>query len=162
MQDLFHLCWRKRDKAPDDPDLDLVIVPEDAAFVPYTGQEKIPNKSPIAGRICVLKFHSSSERKFFWLQAREQPVGDPSHFSTRDLRMIKMIDNFMQNNNIDDGLDDPLYGGGYPRGEDAHWDDDQDMEDVQEGEESTEGATGADARDEGEESREGGADGGRA
>jgi len=136
------------------------MVPMDGYFKPYLGEQKIANTSPINGRVFVLKFRSSSERKFFWLQSREQPAGQMNTFSPRDLRMCQLVDSILQGN---DGLayGDDNGGSAQYGGED---DDDQAMEDVQEGdtERPSGGATGGDVTEEGAESRDGGAAGGRA
>lgn len=80
------------------------MVPTDGTFRPYTGPTKPTGdivKSPVNGRIYVLKFSSSSTRHFFWLQSREQPVGDPSKFSQRDLRLGEIVDNLLQGEEVD-------------------------------------------------------------
>jgi len=141
------------------------MVPMDGYFKPYLGEQKIANTSPTNGRVFVLKFRSSSERKFFWLQSREQPAGHMNTFSPRDLRMCQLVDSILQGNDglaYGDDNDGPAQYGG----ED---DDDQAMEDVQEGDPARPNqggagsdATGGDVTDEGAGSRDGGADGGRA
>jgi len=141
----------------------------DGYFKPYLGEQKIANTSPINGRVFVLKFRSSSERKFFWLQSREQPAGQMNTFSPRDLRMCQLVDSILQGN---DGLayGDDNDGSAQYGGED---DDDQAMEDVQGGDAAPQhnrsasggagrDATGGNVTDEGAGSRDGGADGGRA
>jgi len=144
------------------------MVPQDGYFRPYLGEQKIPNTSPINGRVFVLKFRSSSERKFFWLQSREQPAGQVNTFSSRDLRLGRIVDNILQGEEVNYGEE---LAGPTGQGDD---DDDEAMDDVQETDQllghhrtqSTGGAgsnaTGGDVRNEGEDSRDGGADGGRA
>ena len=81
--------------------------PTDGTFRPYTGPTKpsadAPNKSPLNGRVFVLKFLSSSQRYFFWLQSREQPAGDPSRFSQRDLKLGEIVDNLLQGGDMEEG-----------------------------------------------------------
>ena len=173
MADLIHFCWRTRAASLSTPDLDLMMVPTDGSFHAYIEPQNRAsverNKSPLNGRIFVLKFSSSSERHFFWLQSREQPAGDPSHFSLRDLKLGEIVNNLLQGGEVDNGEIRSLRNGedGGPDSEDLE---DALMEDVH----NTDvggaggaggagaGATGGDVREEGEESREGGADGGRA
>ncbi|KAI9669867.1 MAG: hypothetical protein M1831_006902 [Alyxoria varia] len=146
------------------------MVPTDGSFHAYTGPQKPASgeqyKSPLNGRIFVLKFSSSSERHFFWLQSREQPAGDPSHFSPRDLKLGEIVHNLLQGGELNNGDISSLRNGenGGPDGADHE---DALMEDVQDHDAAGAGgagagATGGDVREEGEESREGGADGGRA
>jgi 26S proteasome regulatory subunit N13 len=167
--DLIHFCWREREASLDAPEVDLIMVPTDGYLKPYLGEEKLANTSPINGRVFVLKFRSSSERKFFWLQSREQPAGQKKTFSSRDMRMAKIVDNILQGNEIDGSNE----ASAEQYGDDNDDDDDQAMEDVQETthfldhNRSGSGgagpdATGGDVNEEGHESREGGADGGRA
>lgn len=144
------------------------MVPTDGTFRPYVSpsapkQDKVA--SPVAGRICVLKFASSEARHFFWLQSREQPPGQENRsvFSDRDLRLCKIVDALLQNEEIDDSEVEEVRrmgrgGGGGGTGGDTEM-----------GDAAPEGtggagadATGGDVREEGEESREGGADGARA
>ncbi|TWU77829.1 hypothetical protein ED733_002159 [Metarhizium rileyi] len=168
--DLIHFCWRKRDRSLDEAELDLVMVPTDGSFIPY---ERNANSEPTAktnGRIFVLKFASSSQRYFFWMQSKPQSRdGNPSWFSPRDRKIGDIVNRLLQGEevnvtsevasvrNVDDRDDD----------------NDQTMEDVDgsRGQHAHHGrgsggagpdATGGDVREEGEESREGGADGARA
>jgi 26S proteasome regulatory subunit N13 len=168
-----HFCWRARNKTLDESDLDLIMIPGDGAFVPYTGTESVETsenvKSPTDGRIFVLKFNSSSQRYLFWLQAKSQhPRGDPSWFSERDLKIGQIVDLLLNGEEIDvhgelANIQDPAAG-----------DEDETMEDVEGADHTTSrnrhgstggagaDATGGDIREEGSGSREGGADGGRA
>ncbi|KAJ7069887.1 adhesion regulating molecule [Mycena amicta] len=54
---LLHFTWKNR--TTDVVDEDLILFPSDASFV------KVPQAS---GRVYVLKFSSSNQRHFFWLQ----------------------------------------------------------------------------------------------
>jgi len=175
--DLLHFCWRPRNVPLDEPELDLMMVPEDGHFVPYIGDNEHPSAST-NGRIFVLKFVSSSQRHLFWLQSSPQgPRGraDPSYWSPRDRTIGEIVDSLLAgvdpdiprmlasvNNNTDTRDDD----------DDDDDDGDATMEDAQGRGNSNEphggsggagaGATGGDVRDEGEGAREGGADGARA
>jgi 26S proteasome regulatory subunit N13 len=170
--DLLHFCWRPRSAPLDEPELDLMMVPEDGHFVPYTGDNEHPSAST-NGRIFVLKFVSSSQRHLFWLQSSPQgPRGraDPSYWSPRDRKIGEIVDELLA------GLepDIPRMLASVNNNSDTHEDDDGDatMEDAQGRRNSNEphggsggagaGATGGDVRDEGEGAREGGADGARA
>lgn len=170
--DLIHFCWRKRDQSLQDAELDLVMVPTDGSFVPYE-PDSSQSKTKTNGRIFVLKFASSSQRYFFWLQSKPQSRnGDPSWFSPRDRKIGEVVNKLLQGEevnvlselatvmNADDGHDDDD-------------DDDETMEDVggHRGSNAPGGsgsggagpdATGGDIREEGEGAREGGADGARA
>jgi len=172
--EFVHFCWRPRDNSLEDSELDLIMIPGDGAFVPYTGKDAAEDsdnvKSPTNGRIFVLKFNSSSQRYLFWLQSKSQhPQGDASWFSERDQRIGQIVDSLLNGEEIDvlgelASVQNPSAGN----------DEDEEMEDADGGAESASrnrhgntggagaDATGGDVRDEGAESREGGADGGRA
>lgn len=145
-EDLIHFCWRPRGASVENADLDLIMFPTDGTFTPY-------QKKGINGRIFVLKFSSSSQRHFFWLQSKSQsPSGDPSFFSTRDLKIGEVVNNLLQGEEVNMEQAVAEMQAGHPPG-----DDDATMEDVE-----GHGTQGGDIRDEGEDAREGGADGGRA
>lgn len=172
--EFVHFCWRPRNKPLEESELDLIMIPGDGSFLPYTGKDSVEDsenvKSPTDGRIFVLKFNSSSQRYLFWLQSKSQHRrGDPSWFSERDLKIGQIVDLLLNGEEIDvqaelAGIDNHSAGN----------DEDETMEDVEGADHSgsrnrhgsTGGAgadaTGGDIREEGEESREGGADGGRA
>ncbi|KAF2671981.1 hypothetical protein BT63DRAFT_422494 [Microthyrium microscopicum] len=169
--ELTHFCWRPRTQGLDDPELDLIMFPGDARFLPYVGRDGPlygPNvTSPTSGRIYVLKFSSSSQRHLFWLQSKSQhPDGNKNWFSRRDQKLGQVVDLMLQGEEVD--VDNHV---GNERGNDE----DHDMDDAPGGNdtrpsgrrESTTGGAGADAtggdiRDEGSGARDGGADGGRA
>jgi len=157
-----------------DPELDLLMIPGDGTFLPYTGPDASESEdnvtSPTNGRIFALKFASSSQRHLFWMQSKSQhPEGHANWFSPRDKKLGQIVDSMLQGDTDIDvreelqNVDQGGSGGG---------DDDQQMEDAEQPEarhdrsDSTggagSGATGGDVREEGEEAREGGADGGRA
>jgi 26S proteasome regulatory subunit N13 len=155
--------------------MDLIMFPGDATFSPYTGKHTSESSenvtSPTDGRIYALKFSSSSQRHFFWLQSKSQKEGKPNWFSPRDLKLGQIVDLILSGEEVDvqTELQEVETGPG-GQGDD---DDDQDMEDAPESPNNTRfranstggagaGATGGDVRDEGEGAREGGADGGRA
>ncbi|KAF1937712.1 hypothetical protein EJ02DRAFT_458501 [Clathrospora elynae] len=172
--EFVHFCWRPRNKSLDESELDLIMIPGDGAFQPYTGKDSVEDsenvKSPTNGRVFVLKFNSSSQRYLFWLQAKSQhPRGDASWFSQRDLKIGQIVDMLLNGEEIDvqselAGVSDPSAGN----------DGDDLMEDVEGADQSASrdrrgstggagaDATGGDIREEGQGSREGGADGGRA
>ncbi|KAI9713786.1 MAG: hypothetical protein M1820_000516 [Bogoriella megaspora] len=171
--DIIHFCWRQRSAPSTDPDLDLLMVPGDGSFIPYLGSNGNTDsewlKSPTSGRIYVLKFSSSSQRYFFWLQSKSQePNGNPSAFSQRDQKLGQIVDMLLSGQEID--VQEELQELSGPNdGRDRDGDDAmEDVEDTngdQQGPGSGgagAGATGGDVREEGEESREGGADGARA
>lgn len=148
--DLIHLCWRHRSAPLSDPDLDLTMVPTDGTFLPYLGKDTkrplshTPQTGPIKGRIFVLKFSSSSQRHFFWLQSREQPPGDPSVYSVRDLRLAEIVDNLLQGVEMEDGDVESLRRGGAAGGGGQNGGD-VDMEDVPGDEAAENGDAGAGA-----------------
>ncbi|WEW55817.1 hypothetical protein PRK78_001250 [Emydomyces testavorans] len=170
--DLVHFCWRPRSAPLTEPELDLVMVPMDATFMPYKPTSaQHPNRDrPTNGRIYVLKFSSSSQRFLFWLQSKSQHErGNPAWFSARDLKLGQIVNGLLQGEEVD------VHAAiaSLPRNDDHHDDDDETMEDVEGTDHSPDrhrsggpgagpGATGGDIREEGEEAREGGADGGRA
>ncbi|KAF8454195.1 proteasome complex subunit Rpn13 ubiquitin receptor-domain-containing protein [Terfezia claveryi] len=128
--ELLHLCWKPRDSPdPPTPENDLLIIPYDATFVAFP----IPT-----GRIYILKFSSSLERHFYWLQSKPEKADDPGFFSARDREVGRVINRLLQGDEVADDSEDLLGD-----------DEDETMEDVE-------------RRDDGSESREGGADGGRA
>ncbi|KAL1798697.1 hypothetical protein ACET3X_002734 [Alternaria dauci] len=166
--EFVHFCWRPRDRSLDQSELDLIMIPGDGSFQPYTGKDSVDDseniKSPTDGRIFVLKFSSSSQRYLFWLQSKSQHPRGASWFSERDLKIGQVVDLLLTGEEID--VQAELAGISNSSGNDE----DETMEDVQPSSRNRHGstggagadATGGDIRDEGEESREGGADGGRA
>ncbi|KAG6135272.1 hypothetical protein E4U46_007017 [Claviceps purpurea] len=169
--DLTHFCWRKRDQSVHDPELDLIMVPTDAVFVPYE-PDSSQTTAKTNGRIFVLKFTSSSQRYFFWMQSKPQSTnGDPSWFSPRDRKIGKVVNDILQGEEVDAVVSELTAERDARRTTDS--DGDAMMEDIEEGGPRTlqrgpgsggagPDATGGDVREEGEDSREGGADGARA
>ncbi len=155
--DVPHFAWRSRSSPMSEADLDLMMFPGDATFKPYRPK----GKSPINGRIYVLKFSSSSARHFFWLQSKSQhPSGDAGWFSPRDLKLGEIVNQILQGNEVD--VQEEIAN--IPQG--SGDDDDTAMEDADDnrpsGGDTGAGATGGDFTEDGEESRRGGEDGGRA
>lgn len=135
------------------------MIPGDALFQPYLGEQKVANTSPVNGRLFVLKFQSSAQRHLFWLQSREQPPGESKSFSPRDLRLGQIVNNLLQGDEVDTSA---AFTGLQPQEWGEGDDDDTMMEDAQPEGGAGADATGGDFREEGEDSREGGEDGGRA
>lgn len=182
--DLTHFCWRPRSAPANEPELDLIMFPGDGIFTPYLGpsppRDAAEKHSPTNGRIFTLKFASSSQRHFFWMQAKSQHKdGTASWFSTRDEQIGDLINTLLSGDDVD--YEEELArirqgGGGGDGDDDAGHDDDTAMEDVQQGQAADhsveherhgsggagQDATGGDPREEGEDSRRGGEDGGRA
>jgi 26S proteasome regulatory subunit N13 len=172
--EMVHFCWRLRSAPADEGTLDLIMIPGDGTFLPYTGKETSASSenvtSPAGGRIFVLKFQSSSQRHLFWMQSKSQhPDGKPNWFSQRDLKIGQIVDMLLQGAEVDvqAEMDEVRENGEPPRRDDE----DEDMEDAPPTSPRLRsnstggagaGATGGDVREEGEEAREGGADGGRA
>ena len=163
--DLVHLCWRPRNLPSTSPEIDLITIPGDATFTPLVkehGAEDV--RSPTNGRVFVLKFSSSGEKQYFWMQARSQHrEGDADWFSQRDQRLGQIVDQLLAGEEVDveqevaeirQGREGGASGGG-------EGDDLMDLDRTETGGAGAD-ATGGDAREEGEQSREGGADGGRA
>ena len=83
------------------PELELIMVPADGRFTPYLPSQKDSTSSPINGRIFVLRFQSSTQRHFFWLQSRSQhPHADPTWFSPRDLALGNFVDRLLQGDEV--------------------------------------------------------------
>ncbi|KAH8675833.1 proteasome complex subunit Rpn13 ubiquitin receptor-domain-containing protein [Xylariales sp. PMI_506] len=99
--DLIHFCWRERNAALDQPELDLVMVPTDGHFVPHESSKQTSAAAKTNGRIFVLKFMSSSQRHLFWLQSKPQGRrGDPAWFSPRDLKIGEIVDALLQGEEV--------------------------------------------------------------
>ncbi|KAF1919726.1 proteasome complex subunit Rpn13 ubiquitin receptor-domain-containing protein [Ampelomyces quisqualis] len=135
--EFVHFCWRPRNRPVDPPELDLIMIPGDGAFIPYTGSESVEDsenvKSPTDGRIFVLKFTSSSQRYLFWLQSKSQhPRGDASWFSERDLKIGQIVDLLLNGEEIDAQAELANVSGADPGG-----DEDETMEDVEGADHST-------------------------
>ncbi|PNS19014.1 Proteasomal ubiquitin receptor ADRM1 [Sphaceloma murrayae] len=174
--EMLHLCWRPRSAPSTEPDLDLFMFPGDCTFLPYLGPGKSVDASgdkfsPTNGRLFELKFSSSSQRLYFWLQSKSQhSEGNPSWFSKKDLLLGKIVNKILEGDETEWRRDlAQLRGGG--GGNSGPSRDDDVMEDVQDEEPDLSrqrsggagaDATGGDPREEGEDSRRGGSDGGRA
>ena len=146
------------------------MFPTDCTFTPILSDSDSSSTKQTNGRVYVLKFSSSSQRHFFWLQSKSQhPQGDPSWFSARDLKLGQIVNNLLQGEEVDVQQEIAQL----PQDQDGQDDDDEPMEDVEGANHDRNrrpsgsggagpDATGGDVREEGEQSREGGADGGRA
>ena len=167
--DFMHFCWRPRSAPSTDPEVDLLMIPGDGSFHPLVknpGAESV--ESPTTGRIFVLKFSSSSQKHYFWMQSKTQHrQGNLSWFSQRDQGYGQIVDRLLQGDEVDveQEMDEIRQGGddSGPNGDaDAmEVDHDSDLSRQRSGG-AGQDATGGDPREEGEASREGGADGGRA
>ncbi|CAK1355249.1 hypothetical protein CB0940_01006 [Cercospora beticola] len=167
-EELLHFCWRPRAAPSTEPEVDLLMFPSDGHFFPLVkeqGAEQL--HSPTNGRIFVLKFSSSNQKHYFWMQSKSQSrQGETSWFSERDQRIGQIVDQLLQGEDVDVTAEiDEIRGGG-----NSGTDGDADAMEVdqdrtlgrQESGGAGQDATGGDPREEGEASREGGADGGRA
>ncbi|KAF2205493.1 hypothetical protein GQ43DRAFT_437013 [Delitschia confertaspora ATCC 74209] len=170
--DFTHFCWRPRSAPVEDPELDLIMIPGDGSFQPYTspdsGADSENLRSPTNGRIFVLKFSSSSQRYLFWLQSKSQhPKGDPNWFSERDQKIGQIVDMMLAGDEVDVQAEMAQVsnrGGPSGGGDEDEMDVDEPVARDRTGSTGGAGAdaTGGDIREEGEDAREGGADGGRA
>lgn len=175
--DLLHFCWRPRSNVWTEPDADhnLIMFPGDGTFEPLIKPSNNSNgkHSPTNGRIYVLKFSSSSERHYYWMQSKTQhKEGVASWFSQRDQDIGDIVQKLLSGE--EDDVESRVAALRHTDGGDGDADDDDAMEDVQGPDAAAsehhrqgsggagQGATGGDPRDEGEESRRGGEDGGRA
>ncbi|CUS06730.1 unnamed protein product [Tuber aestivum] len=91
--DLLHFCWKPRGAVEPTAEDDLIIIPGDARIIKYTGCT--------TGRVMVLKFSSSSQRHFFWLQSKAES-SEPGHWSARDDGWIHRINVALQGPQDDD------------------------------------------------------------
>lgn len=168
--DIPHFCWRPRSSPSSEAEIDLFMVPGDGNFTPWLKEEGAEElHSPTNGRVYVLKFDSSSQKHFFYLQSKSQHrEGSLSWFSERDQRLGQVVNAILQGEEVDvEGEVRELRNGGGGSGGDG---DEMDLDDDDAAggrrQSSTGGAgadaTGGDPREEGEASRGGGADGGRA
>ncbi|OQN98860.1 hypothetical protein B0A48_15206 [Cryoendolithus antarcticus] len=170
--DMPHFCWRPRSQPASHPEIDLFMVPGDGSFEPVPreyGAEEL--HSPTNGRIYTLKFQSSSQKHFFWMQSKSQHAeGTPSWFSQRDQRLGQIVNSILQGEELDMEAEvADLRNGGGGGGADGDGDDEMDVDEhpPEHGRHPStggagQGATGADPREEGSASREGGGDGARA
>ena len=167
-EELIHFCWRPRGQPASEPEVDLIAM-GDATFSPLVkepGAEDV--RSPTNGRIFVLRFSSSGEKSYFWMQARSQHTsGDADWFSQRDQRLGQIVDLLLSGEDVDverEVEEIRQSGNGGDGDADDQNGDGGDLMDLDRQETGGAGqdATGGDPREEGEASREGGADGGRA
>ncbi|KAL7276322.1 hypothetical protein RUND412_000693 [Rhizina undulata] len=118
------ICFNWNHRSSIEPEDELILFPGDTTFLPYTACK--------SGRVFVLKFSSSSQRHFYWLQSKsESPEGNPGFWSARDKKWGERINQILQQSE----------------------DEDEEMGDV---------LGSDDVEDEGSASRRGGEDGGRA
>ena len=145
------------------PELKLVMVPNDGSFVPYNDKNSTTKpKSPTNGRIFVLKFLSSTQRHLFWMQSKSQhPQEDPTFFSPRDIKIGLIVDRLLQGDQVN--VSEEMANIPNERGGDGG---DETMEDVVPEGHGTENSSGnpatSNAGNEGDNSRESGTNGGRA
>lgn len=78
------------------------MFPTDGTFTPYEPITRHDSsKSPTNGRIFILKFQSSTQRHFFWLQSKSQNAqGDPAWFSPRDLKLGQIVNRLLQGDEV--------------------------------------------------------------
>ena len=164
--ELINFCWRPRSAPMSHPELKLVMVPTDGQFVPYNDKTSEPTpKSPTNGRIFVLKFQSSTQRHLFWMQSKSQhPQGDPTFFSSRDLKIGWIVDRLLQG----DEVNVPQEVASIPNEQGGNGDDEPMEDAVQEGNTENQGnargrnSLSGNPGNEGEGPKEGQGDGGRA
>ena len=103
--ELTHFCWTPRSNTTNEPEIDLIMFPGDGTFTPYTDPKSTSSStisSPTNGRIFRLKFSSSSQRYFFWLQSKPtHPSGKPNVFSERDLRLGQIVNDILAGEEVD-------------------------------------------------------------
>ena len=143
------------------------MIPGDGIFKPYQ-RDPASHRPKLQGRIFVLRFQSSTQRHFFWLQSGSQhEQGDKSWFSPRDLKLGEIVNRLLQGDEVN--VTEEMASVPAPQGGDDDDDSGSRMEDVRQ--ETPSGAAEnhsaqdpflGNPEDEGHESREGGADGGRA
>jgi len=150
------------------------MFPGDCTFLPYLGPDAAANasaekKSPTNGRIFELKFSSSSQRHYFWLQSKSQhSEGNPSIFSKRDLLLGEIVSKVLDDDEASVARELALLRTG--GGDDHPSRDDDAMEDVQGGEQQDSSrsggagphATGGDRTEQEGQGRRGGENGGSA
>ncbi|KAM3419247.1 hypothetical protein BST61_g5185 [Cercospora zeina] len=94
--ELLHFCWHGH------------FYP----LVKERGAEQL--HSPTNGRIFVLKFSSSNQKHYFWMQSKSQSrQGEASWFSERDQRIGQIVDQLLQDEDVDVTAEiDEIRGGG--------------------------------------------------
>ncbi|KAK9245227.1 proteasome complex subunit Rpn13 ubiquitin receptor-domain-containing protein [Lipomyces tetrasporus] len=87
---LLSFVWEPRGSSKDDPSVErdeLMIFPGEAEWLPVSTCK--------TGRVYVLKFNSSSQRSFFWLQ--DPPAGDKlNEISEGDLKIATRINTLLE------------------------------------------------------------------
>ncbi|CAO3632186.1 unnamed protein product [Cunninghamella blakesleeana] len=85
---LLHFFWKER-KTNSAPEVDYIIFPDEAELV------RVPECT--TGRVIQLKFKSSNERHFYWMQKRDDSEDD---------ELIERVNHFINNpSSMDDGMD---------------------------------------------------------
>lgn len=160
---LLHFCWRPRSAPSTEPEIDLLMFPGDGTFSPVLKEQGAEDlHSPTNGRIYRLKFSSSGEKRYFWMQSKSQHKdGSESWFSQRDQRCGQVVDALLQGDeeiDVQAEVADMKRGGNGGAGGAAGEDDLMDLDDDEPEGRST--GAGGGASGAGEASRGSGAGGG--
>merc|ERR1712228_430860 len=79
---LVHFCWKDRTTGVVDPNDDLLLIPDEAEFLP------VPQCTD--GRVFVLKFKASENRRFFWMQ-------EPDKNKDKDKELMEKVNESINN-----------------------------------------------------------------